>query len=195
MWPTSYAFGDLALCRSTWLTIRSRAACPHQRYRRTAWPFGRRYSSATKAAAQVRLICTYFRARPIAPYRERRVSARTTSAPQLRFGGGISSLPALAWTQSNSRWTMSGGYIDERRHVKKIAVCHCDFLKVPNPIPEGRRRCGWECRVEFMLVLIAFVCCKAGSNCHLTSLHLLRGMRKSKGVMRSARGNVPLFSA
>jgi len=58
-------------------------------------------SAATTAAAQVRLICTYFRARPIAPCRERQVSARTTSAPQLRVGGGIPTSPTLVWTQSN----------------------------------------------------------------------------------------------
>jgi hypothetical protein len=35
--------------------------------------------------------------------------------------------PSLAWI-ANSRWTMNGGYIDERRRVKKIAVCTCIFL-------------------------------------------------------------------
>jgi len=155
-----------------------RAACSGPRSRRQRGRLGRRYSSATKAAAQGKADMHFFRARPIAPYRERQVSARTTSAPQLRVGGGIPRLPALAWSQSDSRWTMSGGYIDERRCVKKIAVCHCDFLKSSISHTQVVSAVADGCRVDFMLVLIAFVCSQGRWQMPPTCLFHLRRYAK-----------------
>jgi hypothetical protein len=42
--------------------------------------------------------------------------------------------PSLAWI-ANSRWTMNGGYIDERRRVKKIALCTCNFSHTTGTVP------------------------------------------------------------
>src|SRR5262249_2171101 len=46
-------------------------------------------------------------------------------------------IATLAWDCFNSRWIMIAGYIDERRHVKKFAVCYCDFLKGSNDAGPG----------------------------------------------------------
>jgi hypothetical protein len=69
-----------------------------------------------------------FRAPPVALSAMTKPRHAPQSAPQLRTGGGIplTRTPSLAWI-ANSRWTMNGGYIDERGRVKKIAACNCNI--------------------------------------------------------------------
>src|SRR3954454_16164994 len=55
----------------------------------------------------------------------RRLSCALVAAfPRIRTQGLLGS--------SNSRWIMSGGYIDESCHVKNLAVCKCDFSSSKN---------------------------------------------------------------
>lgn len=139
-----------------------------------------------------RLICSNFRAQPIAPCGSDKVSARTTSAPQLRTGGGISTDYAQRTPgQSNLRWVMSGGYIDERSRVKNFAVCQCNLPRLQIPCGGNSPCCRrwWLGRVVPILRPFLF---GPGQWQVLPSVFLARSaMRKHNGAMRSVRGGRP----
>jgi hypothetical protein len=86
----------------------------------------------------------------------------------------------------NLRWIMSAGYIDEKRCVKKFAVCHCDFLMSPHAA--GVRR--GEDLVPVVLIFARFYLFQTLAT--VTRRVFLSGvMQQSNCLMRSLRGRGP----